>query len=185
MKLVILDRDGVINHQEGDEDITSLAQWQPIEGSIDAIADLSRNGFTVVVATNQAALARGLLDLDDLEAIHTSLCDRVENRGGQIAAIFYCPHTDEDHCNCRKPKTGLLDAIELEFDMPTSAVPFVGDRKSDLLAAIQKGCDPILVKTGYGKNTVEELQEDPLPSGHSAEIFENLREAANFILRHY
>ncbi len=185
MKLVILDRDGVINHQDGDKTVASVQDWQPIDGSLDAIADLSRNGFTVVIATNQAGLSEGLLDLDDLEAIHTCMTERVENRGGEIAAIFYCPHLPEENCHCRKPKTGLLDAIELEFDMPTSGVPFVGDRKSDLLAALTKGCDPILVKTGQGENTLLELKDEPLPNHHEAEVFNNLREAVNYILRHY
>ena len=108
MKLIILDRDGVIN-QDSDAYVKSVDEWIPIAGSIDAIARLSRAGFTLVVATNQSGLARGLFDLDDLEAMHTKLNDLVIGAGGELSGIFYCPHGPDDGCHCRKPAAGLLD----------------------------------------------------------------------------
>ena len=114
MKLVILDRDGVINLDRPDF-VKSADECVPIAGSIEAIARLSQAGFTVVIATNQSGLARGKFDLDDLEAMHEKITQLVEDHGGEISAIFYCPHAPEDHCKCRKPKPGLIDAIEAEF----------------------------------------------------------------------
>jgi len=180
VKLVILDRDGVINH-DSDDYIKSVEEWQPIEGSLEAIAKLSRLGFTVVVATNQSGLARGLFDLDDLEAMHSKLSDMVETRGGSIAAIFYCPHGPDDNCSCRKPKTGLVDAIEVEFDICADDVPFVGDSLRDLETALAKNCRPILVRTGKGERTLAKLAEQPYPGLENTPVFEDLAAAAAYI----
>src|SRR6187402_351745 len=105
MRLVILDRDGVINHDSNDF-IKSADECVPIAGSIEAIARLHKAGFTVVVATNQSGLARGKFDLDDLEAMHEKLTRLIEEQGAELAAIFYCPHAPEDNCKCRKPLPG-------------------------------------------------------------------------------
>lgn len=160
LKLVILDRDGVIN-QDSDAFVKSAEEWIPIPGSIEAIAELSQQGFTVVVATNQSGLARGLFDLDDLEAMHAKLAQLVEAQGGSVAAIFYCPHGPEDGCNCRKPKAGLIDAIEAEFDTSAQGVALVGDSLRDLEAGISKGCQPVLVRTGKGGKTEALLADHP------------------------
>lgn len=184
MKLVILDRDGVIN-EDSDSFIKSVEEWQPIEGSIEAIAKLSRLGFTVVVATNQSGLARGLFDLDDLEAIHFRLTDMVETRGGNVAAIFYCPHGPNDNCSCRKPKTGLIDAIEVEFDVCAEGAPFVGDSLRDLETALAKKCDPVLVTTGKGKRTLEKLIENNVDGLEEVPVFADLSQAADFIADFY
>ena len=114
MKLIILDRDGVIN-EDSDAYIKSVNEWQPIPGSIEAIARLSAAGYSVVVATNQSGLGRGLFDLDDLEAIHNNMCEQVEAAGGHISGIYYCPHLPTEGCECRKPAPGLLDAIAKDF----------------------------------------------------------------------
>lgn len=184
MKLVILDRDGVIN-EDSDSFIKSVEEWQPIEGSIEAIAKLSRLGFTVVVATNQSGLARGLFDLDDLEAIHFKLTDMVETRGGNVAAIFYCPHGPNDNCSCRKPKTGLIDAIEVEFDVCAEGAPFVGDSLRDLETALAKKCDPVLVTTGKGQKTLEKLIENNVDGLEEVPVFADLSQAADFIADFY
>lgn len=160
LKLVILDRDGVIN-QDSDDFVKSAEEWLPLAGSIEAIAELSRTGHTVVVATNQSGLARGLFDLDDLEAMHTKMAQLVESAGGSVTAVFYCPHGPDDACNCRKPKAGLIDAIEAEFDTSAQGVPLVGDSLRDLQAGITKGCAPILVRTGKGQKTEALLGEHP------------------------
>lgn len=180
MKLVILDRDGVINHDSPDF-IKSVDEWQPIEGSLEAIAKLSRLGFTIVVATNQSGLARGLFDLDDLEAMHSKLSEMVETRGGSIAAIFYCPHGPDDGCSCRKPKTGLIDAIEVEFDVCAEGAPFIGDSLRDLETALAKDCHPILVRTGKGEETLNKLTTNPVEGLESTPVFDDLAAAAAYI----
>jgi len=155
--LVILDRDGVIN-QDSDQYIRRSADWQPIPGSIEAIAALSQAGYRVAVATNQSGLSRGYFSLDDLEAIHAKLCQQVESLGGEVAGIFYCPHLPEEGCSCRKPDTGLLSAIELELGEHASGAWFIGDSLKDLQAAQSFGCTPILVETGNGASTLNTLR---------------------------
>lgn len=180
MKLVILDRDGVINHDSSDF-IKSVDEWLPIEGSLEAIAKLSRLGFTIVIATNQSGLARGLFDLDDLEAMHSKLSEMVETRGGSIAAIFYCPHGPDDNCSCRKPKTGLVDAIEVEFDVCAEGAPFIGDSLRDLQTGLAKGCQPILVRTGKGEETLKKLANSPVEGLENTPVFDDLAAAAAYI----
>ncbi len=182
MKLIILDRDGVINEDAGDY-IKSAEEWQPIPGSIEAIARLSRAGFTPVVATNQSGLARGLFDLDDLEAMHAKLTMLVEENGGKLEAIFYCPHHPDDDCKCRKPKTGMLDAIEAEFNTSVESTWFVGDTLQDLQAGLTKGCQPCLVRTGRGQETEAQLTEmlDADDLGQ-IRVFEDLDSAVTALL---
>ena len=182
MKLVILDRDGVIN-QDSDAFVKSAAEWLPLPGSIEAIARLHQSGFTVVVATNQSGLARGLFDLDDLEAMHSKFTELVEAAGGEVAAIFYCPHGPDDRCNCRKPKAGLIDAIEAEFDISVQGVPLIGDSLRDLQAGLTKGCTPILVKTGKGEKTLDQLQQQPEPGLEEVQVFDDLAAAADHLLQ--
>lgn len=159
MKLAILDRDGVINRDSGDY-IRSADEWIPLEGSVEAIARLHQAGFTVVVATNQSGLARGYFDLDDLEAMHAKLTELVEDAGGQLGAIFYCPHGPDDHCKCRKPLPGLLDAIEAEFNVSAQGAVLVGDSLRDLQAGAAKACRLCLVLTGNGEKTKAQLTTD-------------------------
>ena len=183
MALIILDRDGVIN-EDSDNYIRSLADWHPIPGSIEAIAQLSAAGHQIAVATNQSGLGRGYFDLDDLEAIHSQLCDRVEQHGGVIAGIFYCPHRPEENCNCRKPRTGLLKAIEAELQQPVRNAFFVGDSMKDLQAAVASGARPILVTTGKGAKTLAQLNkgEGDLPAPDSVPVMPDLAAAARYIL---
>ena len=187
MKLIILDRDGVINIERPDF-VKSAEECVPIDGSIDAIARLYKAGFTVVVATNQSGLARGKFDLDDLEAMHEKLTGLIEEQGAELAAIFYCPHAPEDKCKCRKPLPGLLDAIEAEFNTSAEGFYFVGDSLRDLQAAKIKGCKPALVKTGNGVKTLEQLAnptlqtDSPLVHESDVQVFENLAAVADFII---
>ncbi len=149
---IILDRDGVINVDRVDY-IKTADEWQAIPGSIEAIGRLCTAGFKIAVATNQSGIGRGLMSVMDLENIHKKMDAQVESRGGMISGIFYCPHRPEDACNCRKPKTGLLDEIERQFAIDLTRAPFVGDSECDIQAAIAKGCEPILVRTGKGEAT--------------------------------
>ncbi|GAA5524615.1 D-glycero-beta-D-manno-heptose-1,7-bisphosphate 7-phosphatase [Microbulbifer aestuariivivens] len=182
MSVIVLDRDGVINREPAGG-VTSADEWQPLPGSIEAIAALSQAGHQLVIATNQPGLARGLFDLDDLEAMHAKMRALVEDAGGEIAAIFYCPHGPDDGCRCRKPATGLLDAIEAEFDTSLHDCFLVGDRLRDLQAAVAKGCKPVLVRSGHGEETLQQLLSNPEPALAQTALFDDLAAFARFALQ--
>jgi D-glycero-D-manno-heptose 1,7-bisphosphate phosphatase len=152
MKLVILDRDGVINY-DSEEFIKNPDEWRPIPGSLDAIARLTQSGWRVVVATNQSGIGRGLLDMASLNAIHAKMHRAVNQAGGRIEAVFYCPDTDESQSPCRKPAPGMFHAIAERFNVSLERAPCVGDSLRDLQAAAAVGAQPILVLTGKGKKT--------------------------------
>ena len=154
MDLIILDRDGVIN-KESDAYIKSPAEWIPLPGSLEAIAQLNQAGYRVVVATNQSGVARGLLDLTTLARIHQKLRRQVAEFGGIIDAVLFCPHGPGDNCNCRKPKAGMLLDLRERLHVSLEGVPAVGDSLRDIRAAQAVGCRPILVKTGRGASTLE------------------------------
>ena len=177
MKLVILDRDGVINH-DSKQFIKSPAEWRPIPGSIDAIAKLSQAGYRVIIATNQSGIGRGLFDMDTLNAIHEKMHRAVQQAGGRIDAIFYCPHPIEADCNCRKPRTGMFERIAGCFNVDLVGTPSVGDSLRDLQAAAAVGARPLLVLTGKGTQT---QAEGGLPEG--TQVFPDLATAAEEILR--
>jgi D-glycero-D-manno-heptose 1,7-bisphosphate phosphatase len=152
MKLIILDRDGVINH-DSDQFIKSPAEWQPIAGSLEAIARLNQAGYRVVVATNQSGIGRGLFDMPMLNAIHDKMHKACALVGARIDAVFYCPHTADIHCHCRKPKPGMLEEIAARYNQSLTGVPAVGDSLRDLQAAAEAGAQPYLVLTGKGART--------------------------------
>ena len=153
MRLIILDRDGVIN-QDSDDFIKSPQEWQPIPGSLEAIARLSRADYRVVVATNQSGVARGLFDLETLMAIHDKMHRLVAEAGGHIEAVFYCPHGPDDGCDCRKPRPGMFCDISRRLMVDLDGVPAVGDSLRDLQAARAAGATPLLVRTGKGRRTL-------------------------------
>ena len=153
MRLVILDRDGVIN-EDSDEYIKSPEECTPIPGSLEAIARLNQAGYRVVVATNQSGIARGLFDLDTLHRIHDKLHRRLAVVGGEIEAILFCPHGPEDACGCRKPEPGLLKELAARLQVSLEGVPAVGASLRDLQAARAVGALPILVRTGKGERTL-------------------------------
>lgn len=152
MKLIILDRDGVINHDSPDF-IKSPAEWTPIPGSLEAIARLNQAGYRVVVATNQSGIARELFDIATLNAIHAKMHAAAQLVGADIDAIFFCPHAAIDGCDCRKPKNGMFEEIGKRFKMNLKGVPTVGDSLRDLQAGYNSGCVPYLVLTGKGEKT--------------------------------
>lgn len=159
MKLLILDRDGVIN-QDSDDYVKSAAEWIPLPGSLAAIARANRAGYTVVVATNQSGIGRGLFDLAALEAMHKKMQDALAPLGGTVDRIFYCPHRPDAGCDCRKPRTGLLDRIAAHYGVDLDGVPMIGDSRKDLEAARAVGARPILVRTGKGAATEAGLAGD-------------------------
>ena len=177
MKLVILDRDGVINH-DSDSFIKTPEEWRPIPGSLEAIARLHQAGYQVVLATNQSGVGRGLFEVSTLNAIHDRMHRALAQIGGRIDAIFFCPHAQEANCDCRKPKAGLLEEIARRFNVDLRDVPSVGDALRDLQAAAAVGATPILVLTGKGRKT---LEEGGLPEG--TQVYEDLAAAVRAIVR--
>lgn len=150
MKLVILDRDGVINYDSA-AFIKTPDEWKPIPGSLEAIAHLTQAGYRVVVATNQSGIGRGLLDMVALNAINDKMCKAVIQAGGRIDAMFFCPHANADNCDCRKPATGMFKEIADRFGVELKGVPAIGDSMRDLQAAAAVAAIPVLVLTGKGK----------------------------------
>ncbi len=175
-RYVLLDRDGVINH-DSDDFIKSPDEWLPIDGSLEAIALFNEQGYKVVVVTNQSGIARGLFDIEMLEKIHHKMQHLAEQKGGKIDAIYYCPHSPDDHCNCRKPKPGLLTAFASDKQVGLNGMAVIGDSLRDLQAAEAVGANPILVKTGKGQQTLIDNPHLNIP------VFENLYDAAKYLTR--
>jgi D-glycero-D-manno-heptose 1,7-bisphosphate phosphatase len=177
MKMIILDRDGVINHDSPDF-IKSPSEWVPIPGSLEAIARLNQAGYRVVVASNQSGIARELFDMAILNAIHQKLHTRAQMVGAQIDAIFFCPHAAIDNCDCRKPKAGMFDEIGKRFKVSLRGVPTVGDSLRDLQTGFVSGCTPYLVLTGKGEKT---LEKGGLPPG--TQVFADLAAMVSHLLK--
>jgi D-glycero-D-manno-heptose 1,7-bisphosphate phosphatase len=175
MKLVILDRDGVIN-QDSDQFIKTPDEWKPIPGSLEAIAKLNHAGFRVVVASNQSGIGRGLFDMGALNAINDKMYRTLGQVGGRIDALFYCPHAAESNCGCRKPKPGMLLDIAQRFNVDLAGVPAVGDSLRDLQAAAAVDARPILVLTGKGTKTQQAggLPENTLVHADLAEAVQRI-----------
>ncbi|HTD90070.1 MAG TPA: D-glycero-beta-D-manno-heptose 1,7-bisphosphate 7-phosphatase [Burkholderiales bacterium] len=153
MKLIVLDRDGVIN-QDSAAFIKTPDEWRPIAGSLNAIARLNQAGFHVIVATNQSGIGRGFLDMAALNAIHDKMHKALAQAGARVDAIFFCPHAADDHCHCRKPKTGMFEDIASRLNTNLAGVPIVGDSIRDIEAATAVSAAPLLVLTGNGKKTL-------------------------------
>ena len=178
MKLIILYRDGVINH-DSDAFIKSPDEWIPIKGSLEAIARLNQAGYRVVVATNQSGVARGLFDIQTLNAIHQKMHNAAQQAGADIDAVFFCPHSADDNCDCRKPKPGMFHEIARRFNISLrGGVATVGDSLRDLQAGYVAGCAPYLVLTGKGEKT---QAKGGLPPGTL--VFPDLSAVVDFILK--
>ncbi|TAJ75798.1 MAG: D-glycero-beta-D-manno-heptose 1,7-bisphosphate 7-phosphatase [Gallionellaceae bacterium] len=176
MKLIILDRDGVINF-DSDQFIKTPEEWKPIPGSLEAIARLCQADYRVVVATNQSGIGRGLFDMSVLNAIHDKMHKACALMGGRIDAVFFCPHTAETNCNCRKPRSGMIEEIAERYNIGLQGVPAVGDSLRDLEATARLGAQPFLVLTGKGTKTRE---KGGLPEG--TQVFPDLSAVANHLL---
>lgn len=178
MKLVILDRDGVINF-DSPHFIKNPDEWKPIPGSLEAIALLNQSGFRVALATNQSGIGRGLFDMSTLNAIHDKMTRALAQVGGRIDALFYCPHSAEANCDCRKPKPGMFEDIARRFAIDLGTAYSVGDSLRDLQASAALGAQGILVRTGKGEKT---LEEGGLPEG--TWVCADLAEAVQRIIAH-
>ncbi|MBT8091296.1 MAG: D-glycero-beta-D-manno-heptose 1,7-bisphosphate 7-phosphatase [Gammaproteobacteria bacterium] len=176
--LIILDRDGVINRDSSDF-VKSAGEWIPLDGSIGAIAALSRGGYTVAVASNQSGLARGLFGRNALRAMHRKLRRLVSAEGGRVDRIVVCPHGPDDGCDCRKPAPGLLFRLARHYHSDLAGVPMIGDSMRDLQAAVRAGGRPVLVRTGNGRATERALDGELA----ATEVFDDLAAAAAALLR--
>jgi D-glycero-D-manno-heptose 1,7-bisphosphate phosphatase len=178
MKLIVLDRDGVIN-EDSDDYIKSVDEWHPIPDSLEAIARLNHAGYTVAVATNQSGIARGFYDVATLSAMHRKMDDLLASLGGKVDAVFFCPHGPKDGCDCRKPEPGLLRQIGERYQHDMKDVIFIGDSISDMKAAVAIEAQPVLVKTGKGEESVDLLYSNGI---EGALIFDNLADAVDAIV---
>lgn len=173
MPYIILDRDGVINY-DSDVYIKTPDEWVAIPGSLEAIADLNRAGFRVIVATNQSGIARGFYDLATLDMIHEKMQYELNKVGGYIDAIYFCPHHPDEHCACRKPAPGLFYAMREKFPIVFDDTYFIGDKWSDVEAAYAVGLKPLLIKYQdiiHFKAVAEKVLQ-----------FSSLRAAVDFVL---
>ena len=179
MKLCILDRDGTIN-EDSDEYVKSSGEWRPLPGALEAIAKLNHAGWHVVVATNQSGLGRGLFDVATLNAMHSKMNALLAAVGGRIDAIFYCPHTPDDRCRCRKPEPGLFEQIGERYGIDLLHTPAVGDSSRDIVAAIAAGCEPHLVLTGKSEPYRDRALPDNIPK--QAVVHQDLAAFADYLV---
>ena len=159
MKLVILDRDGVINH-DSEAYIKHVGEWKPIDGSVEAIAKLAHAGLRVCVATNQSGIGRGLFDFDALAGIHSRMQEVLAEHGGRVDAVAFCPHTPDDGCACRKPQPGMLTDLLRRWQVEPADACYVGDSWKDVQAARAAGVKPVLVRTGNGAQAEREHESE-------------------------
>lgn len=181
MKLLVLDRDGVINNESADF-IKSPDEWIPIKGSLEAIARLSQAGYDIVVITNQSGIGRKLFSADMLGQIHVRMIDYVQQMGGKIQSVLFCPHQPEDDCDCRKPKTGLYRELADRLNITFAGVYSVGDSLRDLQAAKTAGATPVLVKTGNGQRSLKKMEKNPDKSIQDLLVYKNLAGFADALL---
>ncbi|WP_456371795.1 D-glycero-beta-D-manno-heptose 1,7-bisphosphate 7-phosphatase [Thiolapillus sp.] len=173
---IILDRDGVIN-ADSDDFIKSPDEWIPLEGSLEAIARLNQAGYLVGIATNQSGIGRGLFDLPALNAMHQKMYQLLAKLGAHVDMIAFCPHLAEDHCHCRKPLPGLYESLAARWDISLKGIPIIGDSLRDLQAAQAVDARPMLVKTGKGEKTLQQL-----PPDHGIPVFDHLHHAVEQLL---
>ncbi len=175
MKLIVLDRDGTINH-DSDQYVKSPAEWKPLPGALEAIARMTQAGYRIAVATNQSGIARGLFDTSTLLDIHNMLSRAANQAGGRIDAFFFCPHAADSRCECRKPEPGMLRQISDRFGVPLHEIRMVGDALRDVQAASAAGAMPVLVLTGKGRQT---QKAGGLPEG--TQVFRDLAAFAQHV----
>ncbi len=182
MKLCILDRDGTINH-DSDDFVKTADEWLPLPGALEAIARLNHAGWHVVVATNQSGLGRGLFDVAAFNAMHAKMHKLAAAVGARIDAVFYCPHTPDDACGCRKPRSGLFEQIGERYGIDLKGVPTAGDSLRDLQAGAGAGCAPHLVLTGKGAQFKGRALPETFPAG--TVVHDDLSAFANYVLLHH
>ena len=178
MSTIFLDRDGVINENRSDY-VKSWSEYRFLPGSPEAIAKLRQAGHRIVVCTNQAAIARGIISAETVEDIHSRMCAEIQEAGGVVEKAYYCPHDKDENCNCRKPRPGLLLQASRELNLDLSDAVFVGDSISDVCAGLAAGVHTILVLTGLGMEQFRALHHQP---DRPYRIAMNLKQAVEMIL---
>lgn len=180
-KLVILGRDGILNeYREGH--VTAPEEWVPVAGALEAVARINHAGWHTVVATNQAGIGRGMIDMAAVNAVHAHMNQQLMTQGGRIDAVFFCPHTPEDHCDCRKPKPGMMLEIARRYGTAVEHIVMVGDTLRDLQAARAAGCEPHLVLSGRAAGLEGDELQQLLAQAPGAHVHASLGAFADFLL---
>jgi D-glycero-D-manno-heptose 1,7-bisphosphate phosphatase len=182
LKLVILGRDGILNEYREDH-VKAPAEWQAIEGALEAVARLNHAGWHAVVATNQSGIGRGMIDMASVNAVHSHMMQRLQVVGGRLDAVFFCPHTPEDQCDCRKPRPGLMKEISHRYGIDLKHVPMVSDTLRDMQAAQAAGCEPHLVLSGRSARLDDGQIAHVLAQVPDTQLHESLGAFAEFLLR--
>ncbi|HLL09826.1 MAG TPA: D-glycero-beta-D-manno-heptose 1,7-bisphosphate 7-phosphatase [Rubrivivax sp.] len=181
-KLVILGRDGILNHyREGH--VTAPEEWLPIPGALEAVARINHAGWHTVVATNQAGIGRGMIDMSAVNAVHAHMNQQLMVQGGRIDAVFFCPHTPDEDCACRKPKPGMMLEIGRRYGIALEHVPMVADTLRDLQAARSAGCQPHLVLSGRSQGLQGDALQQLLAQVPGAHVHHHLNAFADFLLQ--
>ena len=182
LKLVILGRDGILNaYREGH--VTAPEEWLPLPGALEAVARLNHAGWHTVVATNQAGIGRGMIDMAAVNAVHAHMNQLLAAQGGRVDAVFFCPHTPEEACSCRKPKPGMMLEIGRRYGVDLATVPMASDTLRDLLAAQAAGCEPHLVLTGRAERIGDDQLHHMLTQVPGTQVHADLSSFADFLLR--
>jgi len=181
-RLVILGRDGILNVYREDH-VKSPDEWQPVPGALEAVARLNHAGWHTVVATNQAGIGRGMIDMASVNAVHLHMMQRLAAVGGRVDAVFFCPHTPEEDCDCRKPKPGLMRQIALRYGIDLRTVPMVCDTVRDLHAARSAGCEPHLVRSGRAAGLTDAQVAEIVALVSGTEVHDNLGAFVDFVLQ--
>ncbi len=182
-KLVILGRDGILNEYR-ESHVAAPEEWVPVPGALEAVARLNHEGWHVVVATNQSGIGRGMIDMNAINQVHAHMHRMLQVQGARLDAVFFCPHTPEDECECRKPKPGLMHDIGQRYGVDLRQVPMVGDTARDLLAAQTAGCQPHLVLTGRAAGLGAEQVQALLSVVRSGRAHASLGVFADHLLQH-
>lgn len=182
VKLIILGRDGILNEYREDH-VKSPDEWVPIAGALEAVSRLNHAGWHAVVATNQAGIGRGMIDMASVNAVHASMNRRLMDQGGRIDAVFFCPHTPEDACDCRKPLPGMMKDIGHRYGADLAHVPMVCDTLRDLQAAQAAGCEPHLVLSGRAAQLDEATLQRYVQQVPATQVHANLGAFADYVLR--
>lgn len=182
-KLVIVGRDGILNRFREDH-VKEPSEWEPLPGALEAVARLNHAGWHVVVATNQAGIGRGMIDMQAVNAVHLHMMKLLAARGGRLDAVFFCPHTRDDHCDCRKPMPGMMHDIAQRYGADLTHVPMVADTLRDLEAARAAGCPPHLLRTGRASLVAEAEVAQWLAAVPGTQVHDDLAAFADHLLAH-
>lgn len=181
-KLVILGRDGILNEYR-EAHVTAPEEWVPVPGALEAVARLNHAGWHVVVATNQAGIGRGMIDMAAINAVHAHMYQQLMAQGGRIDAVFFCPHTPEEGCDCRKPRPGMMLDIARRYGVDLRLVPLVGDTLRDLQAAVAADCEPHLVLTGRAAGLGDEQLRQMMVQVPGTQVHADLGAFADFLMQ--